>query len=85
MSACPTWIDESSGGVYQEAESAEGRLAFDTRDDVVRQANRFQRRAEDKLAWVQDERLAVADFDGFHQVSRFVERVDHFAGVVAED
>src|SRR3954452_24343625 len=59
--AAPPGVHEARGRVDDEAEPAEGALPLYARDDVVRQLHPLERSAEDELAGVDDERVAVLD------------------------
>ena len=52
-------VDEAGRRVGQQAEPAERALALDARGEVVGQRHGLERRAEDELARVQDERVLV--------------------------
>lgn len=63
-------VDETGGGVGEQAEAAERRLAFQTPGEVVGQGAALQRRAEDEFTRVQDERFAM--LGGFNQAGELV-------------
>ena len=56
----PARVDEAGGRVDQQAESAERALALEAGDEVVGERDPLERRAEDELAGMQDERLVAA-------------------------
>ena len=51
----------------------------------VGQAHALQRRSQDELAGVEDERLAVGDLDELGEVLEILPDVDHADGVIAEE
>ena len=63
--AVPAGVDEARRRVDEEAEPARAALAFQAGDEVVRERDPLERRAEHELARVEDERLCVVgDLDG---------------------
>jgi hypothetical protein len=78
-------VDEAGGGVHDEAEPPQRRLALDPRDHVVGQLDVLLRAAEDELAGVDDERFAVVDLDVLGEVLRRIGQVDRADAVVVED
>jgi hypothetical protein len=72
-SSSVTWpsqpgIDEACGGVDEEAEAAQARLALQAGDQVVGKHDPLQGRSEHELARVQDERSLIVDLDELRQV-----------------
>ena len=64
----PARVDEAGGRVDQQAEAAERTLAFEPGDEVVREPDPLERRAEDELARVEDERVVAVDLDELGQL-----------------
>src|SRR5665811_2392589 len=56
-----TWVDEASGRMNQETETTEARLALEPCHDVVSETDHFQRRSQDELSWVKNERFVIGD------------------------
>ncbi len=67
---CPVKPGSASPGrrVHLQPEAPERALAVEAGDEVVRQADALERRAEHELAGVQDERAAVVDLDQLGQI-----------------
>ena len=78
-------IDEARGRMGQEAEPAEGRLAFQPACQVVGQGAPLERRAEDELTGVQDEGLALLRLDQAGEIVLPDRRVDVRVSGVVED
>ena len=83
--AVPTSVNEPGSGVDQEAETPKRRLTFDAPDQVVRQPNTFERRAECEFARVKHEGLTFWDFHLFCEVGLVLLHVDDATRVVLED
>ena len=83
--AVPAGVDEAGGRVDQQPEPAERALALEPRDEVVRQRDALERRAEHELAGVQDERLVAVDLDELGQLLLLLLDVDVRVARVAED
>jgi hypothetical protein len=81
----PAWIDEPGSGVDQEAESAQRALALEAGDQVVGKRHPLERRAEDELAGVEDERPLVVDLDQLRQLLLRLLDVDVRVTRVVED
>lgn len=81
-------IDVSGGGVNDDAEAAQGAAAFDTRYQIVREFDLFQRHAQYKFMRLNDERCAgFGDFDEFGTVLEAfgIHGVEHgLTGVVVD-
>ena len=56
-------VDESGGGMGEQPEPAQARLALQTGGDIVGQGDALIGGAEDELAGVEDEGLVGADVD----------------------
>ena len=56
-------VDESGGGVGQQPQAPQTRLALQTGGDVVGQGDALVGGAQDEFAGVQDEGLVAADVD----------------------
>ena len=69
----------------QQSEPAEARLAVQAGDQVVREANPLERRAEHELARMQDERRVLLHLDQLRQVFLLLADVDVWIPVVVED
>ena len=78
-------VDEAGRGVHDQAQPAEARLALDAGDDVVRQLDPLDGRAEHELARVDDEAGVVVDLDVLGDARRRVGQVDRGQPVVVED
>src|SRR5262249_35547570 len=81
----PARVDEAGGGVDQQAQPAEGALAVQPPDEVVGKADPLERRAEDELAGVEDERPVVGDLDQLGQLLLRLLDVDERVARVVED
>ncbi len=81
----PAGIDEAGGGVDQQPEPSKTRLPLQAGDQVVRQRNAFERRTEDELAGVKDERLVAFDLDLLRQFLLRLLDVDVRVARVVED
>ena len=79
-----TGVDEARGGVRQQAEPAQGGLALEAGRDVVRKADSLVGGAQNELARVQDERLALLHLHEAGQFGLFLGRVDMRVLVVVE-
>ena len=66
-------------------EPAERALAFEPCDEIVRQRDALQRRAENELARMEDERLVVGHLDELREVLLVGLDVDERVPGVAED
>ena len=77
-------VDEAGGAVDEQAEPAEGALAFDSGDQVVGQADDLGGGAEHELARVEDEGVVVVDLEGGRWVGEVLLHVDDRRGVVEE-
>ena len=80
-----TGVHEAGGGVREQAETPEGRLALDPGGDVVRQRADLVRRPQDELARVQDEGLLTVGLDHPRQVRLVGSGVDVRVAMVFED
>ena len=70
----------------EEAESSKRAFPFEPRDEIIRQADALERRAEHELARVEDERLLVVrDLDELGEVLHRLLDVDVRVARVAED
>ena len=79
----PARVDEAGRRVDQQAEPAEGALPFESRDEIVREPDAFQRGAQNELARMEDERRSVLDLDELGQVLLRLANIDiGVAGVV---
>ena len=78
-------VDEARGGVDDQPEPPEARLALDPRDEVVGDLHVLLRAAERELAGMDDERLVALDHDLLGEVGRRVAQVDGRGAVVVED
>ena len=83
--AVPARVDEAGGRVDQEPEPPERRLPLEPGDEVVRQRDPLERRAEHELARVEDERPLLVDLDELGQVLLRLLDVDERVARVAED
>ena len=81
----PARVDETGGGMDQEAKTAEGALALEPRDEVVRKLHALERGAEHELTGVEDERRFVVDLDELRQLFLLGFDVDERVAGVAED
>src|ERR1700722_9639076 len=61
-------VNKSSCGMDQQTEAAETGLALDPTHQVIWQRDPFERRAQDELTRVQDQRLFADDLDEFGQL-----------------
>ncbi len=77
-------IDEAGGGVDEQPDPPETRLALDPTHQVVGEAHVLDRGAEYELAGVEDEGLPLDDRDRFGQVRIGPHRIDAVRRVVAE-
>ena len=78
-------IAKACGRVHDQSEPSEARLAFDARDDVIRDLNPLERTPETELARMDDKRVAVGNDDFLRQVRRRVTQIDRRRPVVVED
>ena len=83
--AVPAGVDEACGRVDEQAEAAERALPLEARDEVVGEPHALERRAEDELAGVEDERRLVVDLDEAGQVLLRLLDVDERVARVVED
>src|SRR3546814_3236070 len=77
-------IDESGGGVGEQAQASERRLALQSRRDVVGEGDLLVRGTERELAGVQDERLAGSHFDQPRELGLILRGVDEGVLVVVD-
>ena len=83
--AVPAGIDEAGGRVDQQAETPERALAFEAGDEVVREPDALEGRAEHEFAGMQDERLVTCDLDLLGQLLLRLLDVDERIARVVED
>src|SRR5947208_3305920 len=83
FAAFPARVDEASGRVDEQAEPAEARLPFETRDQVIGERDPLERRPQHELAGVEDERPLAVDLHELGQVLLRLLDVDvRIAGIV---
>ena len=80
-----TGVDEARGGVGEEAEAPQRRLALKARGDVVAEGDQLVGGTQDKLAGVQDEGLIRPHVDTSRQIRLIRRRVDHRVAVIIEE
>ena len=80
----PPGVDEPGGGVDKESQASEGGLALEPGHQVVGDAHPFERRSQDELPGMEDERLPLGDLDQLGEVLEVLPDVNHPHGVVAE-
>mgnify|MGYP007068565569 CR=1 FL=1 len=78
-------VDESGGGVGQQPQAPQARLALQTGGDVVGQGDALVGGAQDELPGVQDEGLVGPDVDEVGQPLLVGGRVDDRVAVVVEE
>jgi hypothetical protein len=83
--ALPAGIAEAGGGVDDQTETAQTRLSFYSRDDVVGQLDPLQRAPEAELAGVDHEALPRLHQHLLGEVVGRVAQVDRRGAVVVED
>jgi hypothetical protein len=71
--------------VDQQAQPSQRALALEPGDEIVRKANALERRAENELARVEDERPVVVDLDQLSQLVLGLLDVDEGIAGVVED
>ena len=78
-------VDEAGGGVRQQTEAPQARLALDPGREVVGERHRLEGAAQHELAGVQHEALGRVDLDEAGQVGLVLRRVDDRVLVVVEE
>src|SRR5207249_2925785 len=81
----PGGVDEARGAMDEQAEPAQTAFAFDTRDDVVGEADTFAGRAQDELAGMKDERFGLGDLDELGDVVKRTREIDVRGAARPED
>ena len=77
-------VDEAGGGVGDQTQPSQARLALEPRRHVVRQGHDLVGGRQDELPRVQDERLALLDLDQPGELGLLLRGVDHGVLVVVE-
>ena len=78
-------IDESGGGVREQAEPAQRGLALESPRDVVGESHDLVRRSKHELARMQDEGLIRTHLDELGEVGLLLSGIDVRVAVVLED
>ena len=77
-------VDESGGGVGEQAQPPQGTLAFQARGHVIRERHPLESGGESEFAGVKDERLVVLRLDEVGEFRLVLGRVDKRILVVVE-
>src|SRR5271166_902724 len=83
--AVPSGIDEPGGGVDEQAQAPERRLPLQPGDQIPRKGDPLHRRAQHKLAGVEDQGILHAHVDQLGQVLLVLTDVDNPLRVVPEE